>query len=55
MDKVIPPSAEGARPVMSTREAPWQSVLDADGGAYTIHEHAAAHSVAERQALPFPW
>ncbi|MEU3657656.1 YbaK/EbsC family protein [Streptomyces sp. NPDC032161] len=22
---------------------------------YTVHEHAAAHSVAERQALPFPW
>ncbi|MCI3223486.1 aminoacyl-tRNA deacylase [Streptomyces sp. NP-1717] len=30
-------------------------MLDADGCAYTVHEHAAAHSVAERQALPFPW
>ncbi|TVL91234.1 YbaK/EbsC family protein [Streptomyces sp. SAJ15] len=40
---------------MSTHEAPWQAVLDADGSAYTIHEHAPAHTVAERQALPFPW
>ncbi|RPK56815.1 YbaK / prolyl-tRNA synthetases associated domain protein [Streptomyces sp. ADI96-02] len=40
---------------MSTPEAPWRAVLDADGCAYTVHEHAAAHSVAERQALPFPW
>ncbi|MFG2501507.1 YbaK/EbsC family protein [Streptomyces sp. NPDC048441] len=39
----------------STGEAAWRSVLDADGGAYTVHEHAPAHSVAERQALPFPW
>ncbi|WP_175439181.1 aminoacyl-tRNA deacylase [Streptomyces vilmorinianum] len=41
---------------MSGREAPpWQAALDADGSAYTIHEHAPAHTVAERQALPFPW
>ncbi|WP_225094639.1 aminoacyl-tRNA deacylase [Streptomyces sp. CoH27] len=40
---------------MSTHEEPWQAVLDADGSAYTVHEHAAAHSVAERKALPFPW
>ncbi|WP_158103970.1 YbaK/EbsC family protein [Streptomyces carpinensis] len=30
-------------------------MLDADSSAYTVHEHAAAHSVAERKALPFPW
>ncbi|GAA0271111.1 hypothetical protein GCM10010302_05850 [Streptomyces polychromogenes] len=30
-------------------------MLDADGCPYTVHEHAAAHTVAERQALPFPW
>ncbi|MEU2509732.1 YbaK/EbsC family protein [Streptomyces sp. NPDC007863] len=40
---------------MSTPEAPWRAVLDADGCPYTVHEHAAAHSVTERQALPFPW
>ncbi|MEV6202496.1 YbaK/EbsC family protein [Streptomyces sp. NPDC051771] len=40
---------------MSTTEAPWRAVLDTDGCPYTVHEHAAAHSVAERQALPFPW
>ncbi|MEV7426645.1 MULTISPECIES: YbaK/EbsC family protein [unclassified Streptomyces] len=40
---------------MSTPEASWRAVLDADGCAYTVHAHAAAHSVAERQALPFPW
>ncbi|WP_413760724.1 aminoacyl-tRNA deacylase [Streptomyces sp. MMBL 11-3] len=40
---------------MSTPEAPWQAVLDSAGCPYTVHEHAAAHSVAERQALPFPW
>jgi prolyl-tRNA editing enzyme YbaK/EbsC (Cys-tRNA(Pro) deacylase) len=40
---------------MSTREAPWRAVLDTDGSTYTIHEHAPAHSVAERKALPFPW
>ncbi|MEU9063610.1 YbaK/EbsC family protein [Streptomyces sp. NPDC048430] len=40
---------------MSTSETSWRAVLDADGCAYTVHEHAAAHSVAERQALPFPW
>ncbi|WP_078841156.1 aminoacyl-tRNA deacylase [Streptomyces acidiscabies] len=40
---------------MSTPDPPWRAVLDADGCAYTVHEHAAAHSVAERQALPFPW
>jgi prolyl-tRNA editing enzyme YbaK/EbsC (Cys-tRNA(Pro) deacylase) len=40
---------------MSTPEAPWRAVLDADGCPYTVHEHGAAHSVAERQALPFPW
>lgn len=40
---------------MSTPETPWRAVLDADGCPYTVHEHAAAHSVAERQSLPFPW
>ncbi|MFI7005498.1 YbaK/EbsC family protein [Streptomyces sp. NPDC050145] len=40
---------------MPTYEPSWRAVLDADGCAYTVHEHAAAHSVAERQALPFPW
>ncbi|MGC5563091.1 aminoacyl-tRNA deacylase [Streptomyces sp. FR-108] len=40
---------------MSTPEAPWQAVLDSDGCPYTVHRHAAAHTVAERQALPFPW
>ncbi|MFF0088073.1 aminoacyl-tRNA deacylase [Streptomyces canus] len=40
---------------MSTPEAPWRAVLDADGCTYTVHERTAAHSVAERQALPFPW
>ncbi|GGU47149.1 aminoacyl-tRNA deacylase [Streptomyces violascens] len=40
---------------MSTPEAHWRAVLDADGCPYTVHEHAAAYSVAERQALPFPW
>ncbi|MER7468105.1 YbaK/EbsC family protein [Streptomyces sp. NPDC097981] len=40
---------------MSTPETPWRAILDADGSTYTVHEHAAAHSVAERQALPFPW
>jgi prolyl-tRNA editing enzyme YbaK/EbsC (Cys-tRNA(Pro) deacylase) len=39
---------------MNTPVASWQAVLDADGCAYTVHEHAAAHSVAERQTLPFP-
>jgi Cys-tRNA(Pro)/Cys-tRNA(Cys) deacylase len=29
--------------------------LQAAGIAFEIHEHAPAHSVAERQALPFPW
>ncbi|MEV0321161.1 aminoacyl-tRNA deacylase [Streptomyces sp. NPDC050658] len=41
---------------MSTIPEPsWLAVLRADGGAYTVHEHTAAYSVAERQALPFPW
>ncbi|WP_017240870.1 aminoacyl-tRNA deacylase [Streptomyces sp. SS] len=40
---------------MSAGTAGWREVLDADGGAYTLHEHTAAHTVAERQTLPFPW
>ncbi|MEU0405470.1 YbaK/EbsC family protein [Streptomyces sp. NPDC006197] len=40
---------------MTTPESPWRAVLDADGCTYTVHEHAVAYSVAERQALPFPW
>ncbi|MFI2200391.1 aminoacyl-tRNA deacylase [Streptomyces sp. NPDC020192] len=40
---------------MSIREESWQALLAADGSAYTVHEHTAAHSVAERKALPFAW
>ncbi|MFK0259337.1 hypothetical protein [Streptomyces sp. NPDC090445] len=40
---------------MSSHKALWQAVLDTDGSASVIHKHAAAHTVAERQALPFPW
>jgi prolyl-tRNA editing enzyme YbaK/EbsC (Cys-tRNA(Pro) deacylase) len=40
---------------MSKHEASWQAALDTDGGAYTLHKHAPAHTVAARQALPFPW
>ena len=29
--------------------------LQAAGVPFVVHEHAPAHSVAERQALPFPW
>ncbi|AZM93865.1 hypothetical protein D1J60_35755 (plasmid) [Streptomyces sp. W1SF4] len=50
-----PGGGEGVEASMSTLEAPWRAVLDADGCPYTVHEHAAAHSVAERQSLPFRW
>ncbi|SBT94229.1 Cys-tRNA(Pro) deacylase, prolyl-tRNA editing enzyme YbaK/EbsC [Streptomyces sp. DI166] len=40
---------------MSAAVPPWRAVLDAHGCAYVVHEHAAAHTVAERRALPFPW
>ncbi|MCB5167017.1 YbaK/EbsC family protein [Streptomyces bambusae] len=40
---------------MNTPEALWRAVLDTDGCTYAVHTHAPAHSVAERQALPFPW
>ncbi|MZD06534.1 hypothetical protein GTW43_15720 [Streptomyces sp. SID5785] len=50
----LPPHADG-RPRTGTREAAWRAALDRDGAAYTVHAHTPAHSVAERQALPFPW
>ncbi|MFI8221451.1 aminoacyl-tRNA deacylase [Streptomyces sp. NPDC085932] len=40
---------------MSTPRASWRSILDRHHCAYTVHEHAPAYSIAERQALPFPW
>lgn len=51
----LPFRAKAAGDSMSTPEAPWQAVLDSDGCPYTVQQHAAAHSVAERQALTFPW
>ncbi|MFI8221408.1 aminoacyl-tRNA deacylase [Streptomyces sp. NPDC085932] len=33
----------------------YRAVLDDSGISYTVHEHATAHSISERQALPFPW
>ncbi|MER7759216.1 YbaK/EbsC family protein [Streptomyces sp. NPDC097619] len=46
---------EGRDPSAGEPGAGWRAVLEADGGPYTLHEHAPAHTVAERQALPFPW
>lgn len=51
----VPSVSVPAGPPASGPRGGWLEVLDADRGAYTIHEHAPAHTVAERQALPFPW
>ncbi|MFI1169694.1 hypothetical protein ACH4UM_40675 [Streptomyces sp. NPDC020801] len=37
---------------MTTRDDDWLAVLDASGSPYTLHRHAAAHTVTERPALP---
>ncbi|MFE0378412.1 aminoacyl-tRNA deacylase [Streptomyces inhibens] len=49
------PASRRARPYGRPEIPWWRAALDAAEVPYTVHEHAPALSIAERQALPFPW